>query len=34
VVQIAVKRPDLGPSFAEWLTNYVTRDLGATTTAE
>jgi UTP--glucose-1-phosphate uridylyltransferase len=28
VVQLAVKRDDLGPAFSEWLIEYVTRELG------
>jgi UTP--glucose-1-phosphate uridylyltransferase len=28
VVQLAVKREDLGPAFSEWLIDYVKRDLG------
>jgi UTP--glucose-1-phosphate uridylyltransferase len=34
VVQIAARRPDLGPAFTAWLTNYVTQDLMATPTAD
>jgi len=30
VVQIATKRPDLGPAFTTWLTDFVTNDLGRT----
>jgi UTP--glucose-1-phosphate uridylyltransferase len=29
VVQLAVRRPDLGPAFTRWLTTFVQRDLGA-----
>ncbi len=28
VVQLATKRPDLGPAFSEWLASYVKNDLG------
>ncbi len=34
VVRLATHRPDLGPAFREWLTTYVTRDLGARTTSD
>jgi UTP--glucose-1-phosphate uridylyltransferase len=29
VVQLAARRPDLGPAFTRWLTTFVQRDLGA-----
>jgi UTP--glucose-1-phosphate uridylyltransferase len=32
VVQLASRRPDLGPAFTEWLRNYVNHDLGLATT--
>ncbi len=34
VVQLATKRPDLGPAFTDWLINYVTNDLGGTPTTD
>jgi len=34
VVQLASKRPDLGPAFTDWLINYVKNDLGGTPTAD
>ena len=34
VVQLATKRPDLGPAFTDWLINYVKNDLGGTPTAD
>jgi UTP--glucose-1-phosphate uridylyltransferase len=32
VVQLASKRPDLGPAFTDWLTGFVTHELGRSST--
>jgi UTP--glucose-1-phosphate uridylyltransferase len=34
VVQLAAKRPDLGPAFTAWLSNYVAHDMGTTSTTD
>jgi UTP--glucose-1-phosphate uridylyltransferase len=31
VVQLAARRPDLGPAFSQWLKDYVTHDMGKAT---